>query len=734
MSPLFALLILVACVVTWVHWPALSAKAISFDDNQYLVDNPLVQTPSRASAGRFLKEVLSPSTVGGYYQPLAMISLMLDDAMGGRPNNLRPFHRTSLALHVINTALVIVLLYMLFGDPWIAAMVGLLFGVHPLTVEPIPWVGERKTLLAAFFALLALIAYVRYVHCGLRTENGETKRGESNPQFAIRNPQSQFKAWYGLSVVCYVLALLSKPTSTPLPVLMLLLDYWPLRRLSRRTVVEKVPFFVIGLVSAVITFLSQQEAGGVYYPGEKSPLRVPFILCHNIVFYLYKMVLPVKLSSHYPFPEPMTLSQPMILVGVIGTCILIPLLLISLRWTRVLLTGWLFFFVAIFPTLGVIGFTIAIASDKYAYLPSFGILMILAFLLGRVRSLPFFQARFWAPSLVIIGLPVLLASLEAVGTRSYLADWQDSQKLYAHMLALAPDASLLRYNYGLVLVEQGRTEDAIAQYGLALVRNPKYVEAHNNLGLALARQGRIDEAIVHYRKALELKPDQAGVYNNLGTALAAAGRNDEAVVAYQRVLALKSDYAEAYSNLGNVLAAQGRADEAIVHLRKAIELKPNETRVHYNLGNVFAVQGKADEAIQEYRKVLQLNPNYIEARNNLGNVLSARGRTDEAIAEYRRVLQLNPDSAEAHINLGAALAEQGRLDEAIHQYGEGLRIRPQDANTHCDLGMELQKAGRMDEAIREYREAIRINPQHETARNQLQAARLQTANTSTSPK
>ncbi|MFH0980558.1 MAG: glycosyltransferase family 39 protein, partial [Planctomycetota bacterium] len=226
---LAVLILVVALTVAAVHWPALSAQTLSFDDAQYLTKNLLVQNPSWASAGRFLREVLEPSTVSGYYQPLAMISLMLDHALGGRADQLRPFHRTSLILHISNTALVIVLLYLLFRQAWVAVAVGLLFGLHPLTVEPIPWIGERKTLLATFFALCCFITYVGY---------------------------ARRRSWkrYVACLVWFVLALMSKPTTTPLPVLLLLLDYWPLRRLNKRAVLEKVPFLIIAGLSAVITF------------------------------------------------------------------------------------------------------------------------------------------------------------------------------------------------------------------------------------------------------------------------------------------------------------------------------------------------------------------------------------------------------------------------------------------------------------------------------------------------
>ena len=242
---LLALLLLsVAVLVVAVHWPALSAEVYTFDDTQYLTENPLVQNPSWAAAGRFLREVLEPSTVNGYYQPLSMISLMLDHATGGRVSNFRPFHRTSLGLHVANTALVIVLLYLLLRRAWAAAMVGLLFGLHPMTVEPIAWIGERKTLLAAFFALWSLVAYVGYARRGSRT-------------------------WYRTCLALFVLALMSKPTTTPLPVLMLLLDYWPLRRLNRRAILEKFPLLLIAAVSAWITFESQRRTAAVALPTEK---------------------------------------------------------------------------------------------------------------------------------------------------------------------------------------------------------------------------------------------------------------------------------------------------------------------------------------------------------------------------------------------------------------------------------------------------------------------------------
>ncbi len=718
-----ALLIVVASTVACAHWPALSANAISFDDNQYLTKNRLVQTPSWASASRFLGEVRTPSTVNGYYQPLTMISLMLDSAFGGRPDNLRPYHRTSLALHVINTILVIVLLEILFGNLWIAAMVGLLFGVHPLTVETIPWIGERKTLLAALFALVSLIAYVRYVHFGFRIANCGLKerKSKSNPQSAIRNPQS---LWFAASVLGYVLALLSKPTSTPIPVLMLLLDYWPLRRLSLRAVVEKLPFFAIGLVSAVITFVSQRSSAGVFYPGEQSPLRIPLTLCHNIVFYPWKMVWPANLSSHYPFPEPMALSQPMVLAGVIGTCILFSLLLISLRWTRAPVTGWLIFFVAIFPTMGVIGFTNVIASDKYAYLPSVGILIVLAWAMvwlwrNRLKALPIPATMF--------AIVLILTAAEARATRRYLGAWQNTEKLYQHMIALAPNAWALHYNVGNEYADRGRHDDAIGEFEKTLELKPDYAEARYNIGNMLTEKGRTDDAIASYRQAIGMKPDFANAHTNLGLALTRQGKIDNAIAEYRRALELAPNSAEARNNLGNLLAQRGQTDEALNQYRDAVRLNPDNAEANYNLGNALSAHGKADEAVAAYRRALVLKPDYVDAHNNLGLALGALGRIDEAITHYRQALQIQPDSVVAHYNMGLVLAARGRIDEAVDHLRRALQLKPDLVEAHINMGALLQRQGRIDESIAVYRRALRIDPKNETARRLLEAASTQAA-------
>lgn len=365
---LTAALVVATVILLLVHRPALNSQALCFDDDQYLTDNLLVQTPSLSSALRFLGEVLTPSTVGGYYQPLAMISLMLDYKRGGRPDNLTVFHQTNLILHAFNVIFVILILYLLFSNVWLAASVGLIFGLHPMTVETINWVGERKTLLASFFAFLSILSYVLYQQTARRT-------------------------YYWLSFAVFLLALLSKPTSTLLPFALVVLDYWPFQTLTFtriHTVISAIrtkwPFCIASIISAIITYISQANTADVTLPVEYSRLHIPLILCHNVMFYIYKLIWPIDLSSHYPTPQPFDLSNVLLIAMIVGTCGLVALLLFSLSKTRALFGGWLFFFVAIFPTFGVIGFSNTLVADKYIYFPALGLLLSLAWALNRLLT------------------------------------------------------------------------------------------------------------------------------------------------------------------------------------------------------------------------------------------------------------------------------------------------------------------------------------------------------------
>jgi hypothetical protein len=547
-------LLIIACALVFItHLPVLSARALLVDDGQYLLSNLLVQNPGWNSFRRFITEVLEPSSVKGYYQPLTMISLMVDCALGGSPDNHMPFHRTSLLLHVFNTALIVILIYMLFGQPWIAAGVGLLFGLHPMTVEPIAWISDRKTVLTSFFALWSLVLYVRFV-----------RKGKS-------------KACWGF-LAMYVMALMSKPTSIPLPVLMLLMDYWPLKRLSRATVKEKLPLFGVGIVFAIIIYVSQARTASVHLPNEYGAGRIPLVLCHNIVFYLYKILWPVNLSQYYPFPQPMTLSHPEILTGIVVTCILVALLVISLRWTRAAIACWLFFFVGILPTMQVISFSIVIAADKFAYLPSVGFLMLLAWMLDLLQSKTVVR-RPIVQGALLTSCVLLFAGAEAVGTRRYLGYWRDSVSLYKRMLALEPNEAL----------------------------------PNNGLGVALSKTpSQYSDAIHLFRRAVEIDPGRPQYRVNLGVTLAKVGQPKAALNCMREALRLNSNYLPALNHSSWFLATHPdpsvqNADESLRLAKKAAQLTNHRSAGHlFTLAAAWAANGHFDEAVATAKKALWL--------------------------------------------------------------------------------------------------------------------------------
>lgn len=624
---LAAAVLLVAAAAVGAHWPALHARAVSIDDPEYLLDNPLVQNPSWDSAGRFLSEVWHPSSVGGYYQPLNMISLMLDCAAGGSGQDLLPFHRTSLALHAANAALVAVLLYLLFGNVWAAAMAALLFAVHPMTVETIPWIGERKTLLAAFFSLVCLCLYVLYARRG------------------------GWKLYAGV-VAAYVLALMSKPTSTPLPAVMLLMDYWPLRRFRWQAVWEKAPLFALAGFFAIVTVISQSTLN-VKYPASLG--RSVLVLCHNVVFYLYKIVWPVSLSSHYPVPNPLAIDQPMVLAGVIGTVVLLAALAVSLRWTRAPAVGWAMFFVTILPAMNIIGFSNVIASDKFAYLPAVGLLMPLAAVLawwwgrdetsglrldkpGRARSAepgrgladdaPQTSPRAaWARRIGVVALVVVLASAEAFLTRRYLADWRDTITLYRHMLACAPDSAMIHNNLGYFVEEEGK----------GLRQQAAQLEA----------AGRAAEAGGREAEARQLYQDANTCFRQADRPIAEARRH------YEEAIRLAAGYADPHVNLGKLLYN---------HLRDA---------------NGAAAQFEEAMRIDNNRSPI--------AACNLGALAFLGGDLAKAEACYNAALAVRPYSPEAHAGLARVCEKTARYRDAVYHYRQALRAKPGDAALAAEL-------------------------------------------------
>ena len=642
--------LLVGALVMATHWPVLHARALSLDDAAFVTRNPLVTTPGWPSVRRFFVEVLRPSTVKGYYLPISMTSLMADYAMGGRPEDLYVFHRTSLALHVLNAVLILILLYRLFGAIVPAGIAALLFGLHPLTVEPVAWVGERKTLLAMLFALGCLLCYV---------EHARRKR----------------RAWLAASLALYLLALLSKPTVTMLPVLLMLLDYWPLGRFGLRAVYSKWPFLALSLISAIITLVSHQRTAGLTAPDyARWPLHAGYLLA----FYLQKIVWPRDLSCAYPQPVPFALGNPAVLLSGVGVALLTLLLVVSRRRAPGPFTGWAFFVIAIAPTLGLVQYSWVIASDKYVYFPAIGLLMLLAAGTAALLESPRVAGR--ASRAVILLLVALVLAAEARGVRSTLRNWADSLTLYRHMEQVAPDSYAVQAQLGVLLEKAAAHEEAIAHLRRAIALVPEYGEAHYNLGVALAGQGRLAESIEHLRKADQLLPDDPATIYNLGMALRLAGRLDEAAEQFARAVRLNPRDVRSLDELSGALVMQGRTDEAIDRFRAALAIAPDDASLHFRISMALLMRGSGAEAVGHLREAIRLSPDWPQPLNALAWLLATS--PDPSVRDGEEALRLASRAVELTASRdpqvldtqAAAQAASGRFAEAVATERDAIQL------------------------------------------------------------
>jgi Flp pilus assembly protein TadD len=521
-------------------------------------------------------------------------------------------------------------------------------------------VSERKDVLSGFFGLLALMAYARYVQWRRHNAEGRMQKPAAPNTQPSHVERFTFHAssFYLLSLFLFALGLMSKPMLVTWPLVMLLLDYWPLRRfelsISRsqlailwRLVAEKIPFFILVALMSVVTFMAQKHGGAVEAVGN---LPISARIGNALISYgryLGKLLCPMDLAVIYPRPD----RWPVVMVVLAGGLILGFSLLLWVRRRRspALLVGWLWFLGTLVPVIGLVQVGEQAMADRYSYLPSLGVLVLAIW--GLYELTQGWRYQVMALSVAGCGASVLCLVL----TRQQLEYWKDSEALFRHALEVTANNYL----------------------------------AHNDLGNAIGKKGQLDEAIRHYEEAIRLKPDYVDAHNNLGAAFGKKRQTDQAIAQYQEAIRLNPAHALAHHNLGAALAKKGQTDEAIVQFHEAIRLNPDYPDAYNNLGVALGNKSQTDEAIRQFREAIRLNPDHTEARNNLGVALGKKGQTEEAIRQYEEIIRLKPDQADAHNNLGIAFYQQGRAAEAIRQFEEALRLKPDYAEARRNLDIVL---------------------------------------------
>ncbi len=746
--------LVVACIA--IYGQTITHAFVNYDDNMYVMENMNVQ------AGLTLKsiEYAFVTEKALYFHPLTWMSLMLDHDLYGM--HAGGYHITNLILHTASSVLLFLALRLLTGAFWPSAAVAALFAVHPLNVESVAWVAERKGVLSAFFWMLALGAYGRYV-----------RRGG-----ALR---------YAAVAVAFLGGLMSKPMMLTLPCALLLLDCWPLDRVTlaeplavtakkaTRLAVEKIPLFLLTALSALSTFVMQSRGHNIDVAGKVSLAT----RCANAmviyVLYLLQTLWPSGLAAFYPYPD----TRPLWQVGgaalVLATVTLFALS--QMRRRPYLIVGWLWYLGTLAPVIGLVRIGDFSHADRYTYIPSLGLYFMAAWGVADLAT-----AWKLPKSVVAAASGAALAAL-ALCAGVQTSHWKNDWTLFSHAVDVGQESCVAYTNMGMAAKDQGRRDDAEKYLKRALELNPKYIAAINHLALlamdeerredaaaylkqaleldsaepnALNNLGLLDMELGHYdeareclNKVLQVRPDDINALNNLGKLSMDEGRNDEAMTLLKQALGLKPDHVNAHINLGilamkqkryeeskaylmeaqrldpenagilsnlSALAeAQGLHDEAKAYLVKAQEKKPDNVGALYNLGKFVLDQGHQDEAKTYLKKALELDPKYVNALNGLGMIAMNQGQPAEARTWLARALEQEPKNTEVLYNLGVVARSEKNFDEARTYFMKTLELEPGNVKALNNLGVTAMEQGRNDEAVTYLKKALELKPDHVNA-------------------
>lgn len=655
-------LLLIAATLA-VYLQILRFDFINYDDPDYVTGNFHVRAGLNATSVLW---AFSSGFASNWF-PLTWLSHMADCQFFGLQSGFH--HLSSLAIHILSTLILYLAFRRMTGAYWPSAFIAFIFGTHPLHVESVAWIAERKDVLCAFFWMATLWSYVRY---------------------------AEIPGWrrYSLTLLTFSCGLMAKPMIVTLPFVLLLLDFWPLQRLSwrghsspprrdsSRRLVEKIPFFVLSGAASVVTFLVQRHGGAVIALDEISFASRLGNALVSYVTYLVQAFVPVRLAAFYPFPD--TISSLTIVAALIA---LSAISLIVLRYSRdhpYLGVGWLWYLGTLVPVIGLVQVGNQAHADRYTYVPMIGLSIMLAW-----SAHEFAQRRpKLMPAIFVSGIAVCIVCAAAGYQQTRY--WKDSTSLFRHAIQLTDRNYVAWRGLGQAFKDQGHLEESARCYRKAIEARAQDPDAHNNLGEVLLRLDRTNDALAQITEALRLKPDLPEAHVNLGAAYMKLGRIDDAAEQYQAALRLQPESAAAHTGEAGILEDQGRPDDARAELLEAIRLNPDYVPAHYNLGRLFGTSGHAAEAAEQFAEAVRLQPDDPGNYFNLGIALAAQGKLDEATSEFRNAIRIDPAYAAAHFNLGTALAQSGRMDEAIHQFSEALRLQPDF--TEAREGLENARA------------------------------------------
>lgn len=661
-------LLIILAVTLVCYLPARTNEFVNWDDYGYVVDNTLIREFSFTN----VLTIFTTLQQQGNYHPLTMLTYNIEYQFFGQ--NPHGYHITNIILHLINTGLVFWLLYLLSGRIDVAFIVGLLFGVHTLHVESVAWVSERKDLLYALFYFGSLLCYMKYT------------KEEGNRKF------------YLAALLLFILSVLSKAMAVSLTVVLLLIDYFMGRRFDKKLIIEKIPFAAVSMIFGVVALFAQQAAKAIHGNTQYSFLERIVFACYGFVTYLWKLIVPIKLSAFYPYPERIAGAlpasiwiYPLILVALAAVTIY------TLRYSKKVFFGMTFFFITVALVLQLLQVGGAVMADRYTYIPSIGLFYILAEGYRRVTEKG--TASPAIGKLVMVILAGYLVWLSVL-TWERAGIWRDSFTLWTDTVAKFERIPFAFANRGYAYYKIGKYDEAIADYNKTLQLDANDAGTYHNRGVAYYHSGKNELALADFNKAFELKLDNSEVYNNRGAVYAAMGSADAAIADFTKAIELSPDYAEAYNNRGTEYGKARMFEAALTDFNKAIQLKPDYTdairnralasndltglkpdsgaqggsgstetpEYYFNRGAQYGRTGNIVGAINDFSAAIRIRPDYAEAYNNRGIAQAMLLNYDASFADFNKAIKLKPDYGEAFFNRAIAHRNKGNKSEACADF------------------------------------------------------------------
>jgi tetratricopeptide (TPR) repeat protein len=670
-----------------LYWPVTDHRFINFDDDQYVTGN------FHVNAGLTWSGIVW-AFQSGYahnWHPLTWISHMLDCQLF----RLNPagHHLTNLLFHIANTVLLFLFLSRTTATIWRSGFVAALFACHPVHVESVAWVAERKDVLSTFFWMLTLLAYARFVE--------ESKARSPKPKV----PTQKSKVFYIGALLAFACGLMSKPMVVTLPFVLLLLDFWPLQRLNASTfplrLVEKIPFFALALGSSALTFLVQR---GAVAPLDTLPFS--FRITNAMVSYLRyvsKSFWPVDLAILYPIPA--LWSPELVFTSILFVLACSVLFIWLARRYPYLFVGWFWYLGTLIPVIGLVQVGMQSMADRYLYIPGIGLFLLMVWGFNAL-SVNWPQRKWIAAG---TGIAVVVGC--TVVCRAQLQYWQNSITLFSRAKAVTPGNYVIDNHLGEALDESGQLDKAILVLQESVRINPYNARGLSELGTALAQEGNLPEAIEAFRKAVQLRPNDAVLRYDLGAELLENGQLDEAATELLTALQLNPNFAAAHRSLAAVLLKRGETAEALNHFAEAVHLSPGWADAHFDYGLALLNNNQPADAAAQFSRMVALVPDQAKGHYRLAQALFLQHQSQEAIDEFWKALRLDPESPGVLNELAWILAtnpdskfRSGTV--AIHLAERACSLTHyQEPAMLTTLGVAYAEAGRFPEAIKTAQQA-----------------------------